>query len=144
MNEVVQSDCFKNFMSNRKMIQTNGLLPVQVATRLQSLEGVIPVQMYSRCMSFNVFKCPVPTSAVAYRAPPALTINLNRVYFNIYDKSLTVCDWAATMGHESLGHSLGGYDHDFNWNPTRDFSVPYSIGGSSTSNSDAFQACCKE
>jgi hypothetical protein len=131
MNEVVQSQCFYDFMSKRKLIQTNGKSPEEVAKHLQSLRGLIPVEMYSP----GVF-----SSAVAYRSPPSLAIHLSYNYFTV---DMDDCDWAATMGHESLGHSLGEYDHDYKWNLARSYSVPYSIGGADQSQGgDAFDLCC--
>ena len=131
LNQVIQSSCFHDFMSKRALIQTNGRTPVQVADHLQSLAGVVPVVMYYRCM--RSWKCPTGTSAVAYRQPPSITINLNRA---VYTNAKSDCDWASVEGHESLGHSLGGYEHDFDWSPSREFSVPYSIN-------HAFEACCR-
>jgi hypothetical protein len=128
MNKVIQSDCFKNFISQRALVQTNGKTAAQVAAHLQSLTGVIHANMYYRRMGF------LGTSAVAYRQPPSTDINLNRAYFVV---TLDTCEWASTVAHESVGHSLGGYDHDFNATAQRPFSVPYSINA-------AFDACCKE
>lgn len=136
LNRTIQSACFRDFMAGRKLIQTNGRTPAQVAAHLQSLTGTVPVNMYSRCL--GAWPC---TSAVAYRQPPSMAINLNR---NAFYPSMTDCAWAKTLGHESLGHSLGGYDHDYDWSPSRSFSVPYSIGGADKAQGgDAFDACCK-
>lgn len=132
LNAVVQSQCFHDFMAHRALIQTNGLTAPQVADRLQSLGGIVPVVMYYRRF----------TSAVAYRNVGDDTININRRFFSV---DTPTCQWAATVGHESLGHSLGGYDHDFNWSLSRSFSVPYSIGGADHSQGgSAFDACCVE
>lgn len=141
VNQVIQSKCFYTFMSTRNLIQTNSRTPVQVAARLQSLSGVVPVQMYTRCMSFNLFKCPSPTTAVAYRNVGDPTIHLNRAWFQTTDSDE---EWAATMAHEGVGHALGGYDHDFNWSPSRSFSIPYSLGGADQAQGgDVFDACAK-
>jgi hypothetical protein len=135
-DQVIQSDCFRNFMSSRKLIQTNGRTPEQVAAHLQSLKGVVPTEMYSKCL--GIWPC---TSAVAYRNVGSDTIHLNR---NAFYPSMSDCAWAATLAHESLGHSLGGYDHDFNWSPSRSYSVPYSMGGADkTQGGSAFDKCCK-
>jgi hypothetical protein len=130
VNEVIQSQCFFDFISQRKLIQTGGRTPLEVANHLKSLSGEVPVVMYYRKY----------TSAVAYRQPPEITINMNRKYFS---PSMSDCDWAATMAHESVGHSLGNYGHDYNYNRARSFSVPYSIGGGDTiSGGSAFDKCC--
>jgi hypothetical protein len=131
MNVVVQGDCFKNFISSRSMIQTNGKSSSQVADHLQSLDGVVKIKMYERCMTWSLAHCLKPTSAVAYTDGSGTS--LNRVYFS---SSQPVCQWASTLGHEVLGHFLGGYSHAFRWDKTRDFSVPYSINA-------AFSSCCK-
>lgn len=132
INEVISSQCFANEILNRSMIDTNNKSSEEVLKHLQSLNGIIPVKMYSRCMRLG-FRCPAPTSAVAFRQPPQTIINLNR--FAFYN-TISDCDWASTMAHEGLGHSLGGYGHDFNWSKLRNFSVPYSINY-------AFEKCCK-
>lgn len=130
--QVVRSPCFADFIRHRALIQTNGRTPDQVADHLQHLVGTVPVVMYYRSRRL--------TSAVAYRQPPDLTINLNRAYFST---DMSDCDWAATLGHESFGHSLGGYDHDYKWSPARSYSVPYTIGGADQAQGgSAFDACC--
>jgi hypothetical protein len=123
LREVVASACFYDFIKNRQMIQKKGKTNEEVAKHLQSLGGSVPVVMYYKRF----------TSAVAYRIPPSTTIYLNRR--NFYP-SLSTCAWVSTIGHESLGHALGEYEHDYNYSPSRDFSVPYSIGF-------AVDACCK-
>lgn len=130
MNEVVQSKCFYDFIANRKLIQTNGKTPVEVAKHLQSLMGTIPVKFYYTPMR-NVYH-PLGTSAVAYRMPPSFQININTAYFG---EQSNMCEISGTYAHESIAHTLGGYDHDFNPSPSREFSVPYSVNA-------AFSACC--
>ena len=78
----------------------------------------------------------MPTAAVAYRQPPGNTIYINRAHFDQYEL-------AGTLNHESVVHSLGGYDHPFEWTASRDFTVPYSISGASRANDDALQHCRK-
>lgn len=129
VNEVIQSQCFKDFMLNRKLIQTNGKSNQEVILDLLAWSGEIPVSMYYRCM--KSWRCPFGTSAVAYRQPPEKTINLNRAVFH---SGLSDCEWASTMAHE--GSHVRGYGHDFNWNKERDYSVPYSINA-------AFSKCCR-
>jgi hypothetical protein len=140
VNEVVASQCFADFITKRQMLETNGKTSAQVLEHLRSISGDVPVKMYTRCMKFG-FRCPAPTSAVAYRQPPETSINLNRVAFPVKE---TTCEWAATMAHEGLGHALGNYGHSFEWTKTRDLTVPYSLGGSKQTNGgDAFTNCCK-
>jgi hypothetical protein len=56
-----------------------------------------------------------------------------------------VREFNAERPHEALAMKcpaeLGGYGHSFEWTPSRDFSVPYSISGASHANDDAFQHC---
>lgn len=136
MNEVIQSQCFRDFMTKRKLIQTNDRTSAQVVDHLQSITDTVPLKMYYRCM--GGLGC---TSAVAFRQPPQKTINLNRAYFT---SNKSDCRWAGTQAHEALGHSLGGYKHSFKWNRARSFSVPYSMSGADhAQGGDAFEACCK-
>lgn len=113
MNEVVQSNCFYNFMAKRKMIQTNGKTPEQVASEFVSAKGTIPVQFY-----YSRF-----TSTRAYRQPPSNTIHINRKFIG---PDSDLCEVAGTFAHESIGHSLLNYEHDMQWSASREFSVPYS------------------
>lgn len=113
MNEVVHSDCYFNFMSHRKFIQVDGKTSLQVATEFKNASGTIPVQFYySRW-----------TSAIAYRQPPGNTIYLNRKFIGA---GSDICDVAGTLAHESIGHSLLNYGHDYNWSASREYSAPYS------------------
>ena len=129
--ETMHSQCASDFLMQRKLIQTEGWSNARVIAHLKSLKGVVPVSMYYRKR----------TSAVAYRTPPYKDIYLNRKAFH---PAMPLCEWAATLAHEGYGHAYGEYDHAYKWNPQRDFSVPYSIGGSSIHNKDVFQVCCKE
>lgn len=136
LNDVVQSPCFKGFMSKRKLIQTNARTPYQVALRLQAMSGEVPVEMYYRSMS-GIFG----TSAVAYRNVGDNTVHLNRAWFQTTDSDE---EWAATLAHEGLGHVLGEYTHDFKWSPSRSFSIPYSLGGGDKAQGgDVFDACAE-
>ena len=114
VNQVVQSQCFGDFMSTRRLIQTNGRTNAEVIAHIRSLAGVVPVEMYYRRFG----------SAVAYRNPGSPTIHLNRKAFWPGQSDV---EWASVMTHEGVGHALGEYGHDFNWSPSRDFSVPYSM-----------------
>lgn len=139
-NMIVNSDCFRDFMAARKLVETNGRSPVDVARQLQDLSGRISVAFYYRCMKL-ADDCPEPTLAVAYRQPPDHAINLNRAYYDVRGGRFDIHELAGTLAHEAIGHVLGGYDHSFDWTPERDFSVPYSISGASIANGDAFLAC---
>jgi len=123
VNEVVQGKCFSDFLLARDMIQTNGQTNSQVVNKLQSVRGKIKVNFYYKRF----------TSEIAVRYPPSQDINFNQRYWT---GNTNVCDWASTLAHEGLGHVLGGYDHDFSYSKSRDFSVPYSINA-------AFKQCCK-
>jgi hypothetical protein len=119
LNRIFQSACFFDALANRKLVQTEGRTPVEVATHLQSLSGQLPVQIYYRC--WGRWPC---TSAVAYRDVGSDIIHLNRAYFTLKLESI---EWASTLGHEGVGHVLGGYGHDFKATTRRPYSVPYSI-----------------
>jgi hypothetical protein len=124
INQIVGTKCFYDTLAGRQLVQTDGRTPAEVASHIKSLSGTIKVNMYYRCMSFG-FKCLAPTSAVAYRDPPATDVYMNRAYFYV---QMSALEWASTLAHEALGHSLGNYDHDYNPTDRRPYSVPYSIG----------------
>lgn len=131
MNETGYNQCTYNFIKNRNMIQTNGKTPLQVADHLMSLKGSINVGFY-----YSWF-----TSARAYRDGD--NIWLNRKFIGV-DSDL--CETASTFDHEGRGHALGLYDHDFNWSPSREYSVPYSIDHAYFTNSYSQSpsgGCCK-
>ncbi len=122
LNEVKSSKCFHDFIAARKMIQTQNKTPLQVADHIASLSGSVDVVMYYSRFS----------SAMAYRQPPELKINLNRKFFYT---SLPICEWVSTILHESL-HALANYEHDYQWNAQRDYAVPYTANA-------GVEACCK-
>ena len=130
ISDVVASKCFYDFFINRKLVDANGKTSAQVIEHLRSINDTVEIKLYYKAFG----------SAIAYRQPPQKVINLNRKAFS---KATPVCKWAATMAHEGLGHALGEYGHSFKWNAQRDFSVPYSLGGSVRQNGgDAFTNCC--
>lgn len=137
---VTASACFGDFISNRKLVHTNGRSPRDVAHQLESLSGKITVAFYYRCMRGSP-ACTEPTIAIAYRQPPDKTIYLNSAWYNPERPGFDIYEMAGSMAHEALGHSLGGYEHPFDWTRERDFTVPYSISGASKRNGDAFQYC---
>lgn len=139
-NHVKNSDCFREFMASRQLTGTNGRTPDEVAAHLQSISGTVPFSFYFHCLAASQ-KCNSPTSAIAYRQPPDPAVFFNRAYFDVTGADFDIYELAGSLAHEALGHSLGGYDHAFDWTPDRDFSVPYSISGASRSNGDAFQYC---
>jgi hypothetical protein len=130
MNEVVQSQCFKDFITAQAMNQTKGQTSAQVANNLRTLSGTIPVEFYYARFS----------SAVAYRQY-GLTIHINTKFLGSFSSD---CELAATFAHESLGHSLGNYDHPYNWTRAREDTVPYVMGGRKAQyGGDVFDRCCK-
>lgn len=121
VNVLAQSTCLKDFMVKRALIQTGGKTNEQVVDAIRNASLTVPVSIYYRRF----------TSAVAFRQPPDPTIHLNRRNFT---PQVSDCEWASTMLHET-SHVLG-FEHDYKWNPQRDFSVPYSLN-------KAVEACCK-
>jgi hypothetical protein len=140
VNVVKSSACFRKFMADRKLIEANGRTSDQVAAHLQALRGTVRVAFYHRCNTRSSV-CAAPTSAVAYRQPPEEKVFINRAYFDVARSGFNSYELAGTLAHEGIGHLLGGYGHSFEWTPSRDFSVPYSISGASHANADAFQHC---
>lgn len=116
---VVQGQCFGSFFTARALRETNGRLNAEVVEHLRSLSGTVPVKMYYRCL--GVFPC---TSAVGYRQPPAILVNLNRAAFT---EKTDMKKWVSVLLHEGYGHALGNYAHAFRWSPSREYSVPYSL-----------------
>lgn len=141
MNEVVQSQCFLDWMGKQTVMnETNGRSKEVVIGHLRAITDSVGVKMYYKCMSRS-WKCPLPTSAVAYRQPPEKIINLNTAKFN---SSQSICRWAATMAHEALGHALGNYGHSSEWSRYREDTVPYLLSGRKPQyGGDVFGACCK-
>jgi hypothetical protein len=140
VNIVRGSECFRAFLADRRLIETGGRSPAEVAEDLRAVSGTIPVAFYRRCGRLAA-DCPTPTQAVAYRQPSQVKIFVNRAFFDVTAEGFDAYQLAGTLAHEGLGHLLGGYTHTFNWTPGRDFSVPYSIAGASPSNDDAFRHC---
>jgi hypothetical protein len=141
VHETISSQCFSDWMIRQKMNETGGRTPAEVVSHIRSLDDVVPVKIYFRCTKRG-FRCPVPTSAVAYRQPPEKAINMNRAAFTLRTSD---CRWAATMAHEALGHSLGNYGHSMEWTRQREDTVPYLLSGRKPKfGGDVFKACCKE
>lgn len=132
-NEMKNSDCVHDFLAVRKLIQINGKTPLQFADEVRAAGGNIPVQFYYRRFG----------SAVAYREPPSLTIHLNSRFYGPWS---SVCEVVSVLLHESVGHSLLNYDHDFNWSPSREYSGPYSLNhavDTGTYSLSESAGCCK-
>jgi hypothetical protein len=136
LNQTVKSQCFSDFLTNTSLKETNGRTNAQVLNHILSFNDVVQVRMYYKKWG----DCLTCTSAIAYREPPEKKINLNSSFFT---EKVSACRWAATMAHESLGHSLGNYTHSFKWSVSREYTVPYKIGGASEKyGSNAFDKCC--
>lgn len=120
VNKAVASQCFEDFMVNRKLIQTNGLTPSQVVAQIRAASLTVPVVMYSKWMS----------RVVGYRVPPDPTVYTNRKFH----AGATACSRGSNLLHE-WSHVLG-FEHDFNASINRPYSVPYSLNA-------AMEACCK-
>lgn len=138
LNETIKGQCFKDFILKAKLNETQGRTNLEVLNHILGMREVVPVKMY-----FRKWGCKIGcTTAIAYRKPPEKSINLNRSYFTT---KRSACVWAATMAHESLGHSLGNYSHSMKWNVAREYTVPYKIGGAKKEyGSNAFESCCQD
>lgn len=117
INEMIVSDCFDNFMTERKMIQTDGLTNAQVVTKLKTPATVPLVMYYSN------------NSTVGYRNTGSPTIYTNRKFH----AGASACANASNLFHE-VAHVIG-FSHDKRASSSRPYSVPYSINA-------AFKACC--
>lgn len=138
LNQTIKSQCFSDFLTAATLKQTNGRTNAQILAHILGMRDVVKVKMY-----YKAWGCKVGcTSAIAYRTPPEKKINLNSAYFT---EKRSACTWAATMAHESLGHSLGNYGHSSNWTVAREYTVPYKIGGASKKyGSNAIEECCHD
>lgn len=131
VNEVLQSQCFRDFMLAQNLKETGGRTRLQVVDHLQSLRAIIPVNFYYSRWS----------SAVAYRQPPSMDININTKFLGANTPD---CELAATFAHEGAGHSVGEYDHSYKWTRDREDSVAYVLGGRANAyGGDVFVRCCK-
>jgi hypothetical protein len=117
-NELVQSQCFEEYMLKRNLIQTNGKSNLEVVNDLRNTDLTIPVVMY---YSNN--------NVVGYRQPPSKTIYTNRKFH----AGASACSRGSNLTHE-WSHSVG-YGHSSRATYSRPRSVPYSINA-------AFTKCC--
>lgn len=121
-NETVATTCFASFMLERKLIDTLGKSNAEVVDSLVGKNTVIDVEMYytlKRVLGYTL----------ADQPPGQYKEFINRKYMLQWN----VCDLGSLLGHET-GHKKG-YGHAFNYTPSRDYSVPYSINA-------AFKKCC--
>lgn len=137
--EVTESQCFYDYIASQKMNETRGRTSRQVADHLTTIKETVPVRMYYARYGNKSLRCPLCSTAVAYRQPPSKRINLNRDFF---DSTKSICRWAATISHES-SHTLG-YSHSMKWTRQREDTVPYILSGrKSKYGGDAFKKCCR-
>ena len=117
-NEIIHSQCFADFMLNRKLIQTNGLSNLEVVNKIRTTPIDIDL------ISYYSWK-----SVVGYTYPNAKKIWVNSKFYN----GSSACAKASNLAHE-FSHKQS-FGHDFKPNKQRPFSVPYSIN-------EAFEVCC--
>lgn len=122
VNEVVVTQCFRDGMEKRALIQTNGLTPSQVVGALIHADITIDAEMYwtiKRVLGYTL----------GDQLPGQFKEWLNRRYMMEWN----VCDLASLLAHET-SHKAG-FDHDFKATSRRPLSVPYSIN-------EVFKVCC--
>jgi len=118
MNEVLASKCFRTFMENRDLIQTNGKSPKEIVNHIRKSQIGIELKSYYKWKG-----------AVGYTYP-----NTKKIWMNSYHhRNFNSCRSASNLAHEG-SHKLG-YGHDYYKTARRPYSVPYSINA-------AFKACC--
>jgi len=120
--DVMHSQCFKDFILNRKMIQTSERTSQEVLSHVLTGNREITIELY-----YNRW-----VSTVGYTYPHVTNIWFNRKYHNSYG----ICESASNLSHEGACHK-NGYSHDMNYSPSRDYSVCYSFNA-------AFNQCCKK
>lgn len=122
LREVMHSQCFKDAILSRQMIQTMERTPAQVLEHVLGQNREISIELYTNRL----------VRTVGYTYPNTKNIWLNRKYHNGYG----ICQSGSNLSHEGAGHK-NGYDHATQWSKERDFSVPYSFNY-------AFEKCCVE
>lgn len=115
MNEVISTKCFKSFIYNKKLTETNSKTNHEVLKEILTKSVDVQFTMYySR------------KRTIGYTYP-----NQNRIWFNRrYHASFSICESASNMAHETT-HKIG-YDHL----GVFDSSVPYSVG-------EGIELCCQ-
>jgi hypothetical protein len=141
-NRTIQSDCFRDFMLESQLNNTNGRTNEEVVNHLQSLSGNIVVIMYYRSMNETSAIASAYVGGRQTKNGIVHEVMLNNAYF---DESISDCEWASTLGgHEGVGHSMGGYGHGYKWSRYREDTVPYVLAGRKLKyGGDVFQKCCK-
>ena len=122
--DTLQSECFKDFILKRKLIQTNGKTNAEVAEHLKTSRLTVPVVMYY-----------TSKGVIGYRSPPSPVVHTNRGFHGLKTE-YTNRTRASNLTHER-SHVLN-YGHDYKRTSRRPYSVPYSINA-------AFDSCvvCK-
>jgi hypothetical protein len=117
-NEIIYSQCFSEFMLNRKLIQTNGLSNLELVNKIRTTVTEIDLISYSSWRS-----------VVGYTMPSAKWVKVNSKFYN----GSSVCAKASNLAHEN-SHKQG-FGHASKPNKERPYSVPYSINA-------AMELCC--
>jgi hypothetical protein len=116
--EVQNSQCFKDFMLNRQLIDTN-LSNEQVLSELNK-EVYFEIETYYKRYS----------KVYGYTYPDTPRIWINKKYFD----GATICNVASNLNHE-ISHKQG-FTHSYKATRSRPYSVPYSINA-------AYEVCCE-
>lgn len=125
-NEVVN---FKNYNDQFEFHQNGGRSNQQVYETIMTAAEQFPkVTDPDQQMNLDL-KVYVPKwydlqgqNVIGYTAPTYMTIYMNRKFYRNYSEANVV----GNLVHEWT-HKLG-FDHDFNYNSKRDFTVPYAVG----------------
>lgn len=120
MDNVINSNCFEEFMIARDLRKTNGKTNKEVVQHIRKSTVDIELIMYFKRFS----------KVAGYTENGATWIKLNRKYH----AGASFCSEASNLAHE-LSHKIN-YGHDFKATIDRPLSVPYSINA-------AFKSCCK-
>jgi len=119
MREVMHSQCFKDFILNRKMIQTSERTSQEVLDHVLGHNREVSLELYYKRFS----------RVVGYTYPDTNNIWFNRKFHDRYG----ICQSASNLSHEAAGHK-NGYDH---LTSDKSDTVPYSFNA-------GFDTCCKE
>lgn len=123
VEDTVNSSCFEIewLSSNLDEKQTNGLNKSEVLEKIIDSKNIVELENYYSYKN---------TVAYTYKTTKKIWLN------NKFHKSYTVCEKAANLGHEILGHK-NGFVHDVKSTKRRPHSVPYMIG-------TIIKKCCEE
>jgi hypothetical protein len=128
IKDIVASDAFRRkvlghtYLGKKTFVDNKGLTNSQIYYKiLYGAEKLYPRQNNQIDMGVKLYTDDASIT-VGYTTPSISYININTKYFNKYTSSQV----AHNMMHEWM-HKIG-FEHDVQFSPKRNYSVPYAIG----------------